>query len=311
MKIKIPCLLIIMSIMCALSTPSYAERAFDGYNVQLGLGKSHAKSPISTSYSDDLKKEVVIHETECTGDITFWGWHWCYRTGVVKTIETTYINADDSFTISKSNTTGNIAAGYSRSTQDYNMALNVFYNIGSQNYGSEQLDKLSEYAQDNVDISSGAIVEGTGDVYGRVKIKQIIGLTLEPGYYAQDNILAYVKVGPAWTKSELQINGGFDDGALDTTVKFGSTFGLLYGIGVKYALSENWYLGAEAYQVKFESKTTTTPFFGKHIDDNSSNYYTGAVNPNTATTPYNEDTTSTYKIKPTYSYAGLVVGYKF
>ena len=298
--------------MCALSTPSYAERAFDGYNVQLGLGKSHAKSPISTSYSNNLKKEVVSNETECTGDVDFWGWHWCYRYGTVKTIETTYINADDSFTISKSNTTGNIAAGYSRSTQDYNMALNVFYNIGSQNYGSEQLDKLSEYAQDNVDISSGAIVEGTGDVYGRVKIKQIIGLTLEPGYYAQDNILAYVKVGPAWTKSELQIDGGFDDGALDTTVKFGSTFGFLYGVGVKYALSENWYLGAEAYQVKFESKTTTTPFFGKHIDDNSSNYYDeGGGHPNPANTPYNEDTTSTYKIKPTYSYAGLVVGYKF
>ena len=61
MKIKIPCLLIIMSIMCALSTPSYANffskgKAFDGYNVQLGLGKSHAKSPISTSYSNNLKK---------------------------------------------------------------------------------------------------------------------------------------------------------------------------------------------------------------------------------------------------------------
>jgi len=77
-------------------------------------------------------------------------------------------------------------------------------------------------------------------------------------------------------------------------------------------LSENWYLGAEAYQVKFESKTTTTPFFGKHIDDNSSNYYNeGGDYPNPATDPYNKDTTSTYKIKPTYSYAGLVVGYKF
>ena len=286
--------LALSSVYCAEAETS--KKAFDGFGVQLGLGVSRGDSPITTSYSDLLQDDATWND----GD----------SDNIIDSGELTYtsMNADDSFTLSDNNVTGLIAASYARSMREYSLGLNIFYHIGSQSYGSGQLDKLSTYAAAIIaDAAADAAaingaqpntipnVTGDGIVTGQVKLKNLYGAAIEPGYYIQDKLLTYAKLGAAWTSPELAISGGVSDGALDTTVKFGSTLGFLYGVGVKYAVTDNWYVGAEAYQVKFPTKTETTDFSG---------YYTGSGEAN-------ENTTVTYQFKDTYTYGGVVIGYQF
>ena len=295
-----------------ISAPLYAEdvskKAFDGWGAQVALGIGGAQSDMSTQYSEDLQ---LIHISNSS-----WLWFLFFnsRTDITETA-----SYSDSLTISDNNVKASLGASYARSMQSYSLGVSAFYQLGSQNYGAETLPEITAYAQEVIRYynlwrtnQSASTSTDTGIITGQVHLKQLHGIVLEPGYYLQDNWLAYLKLGAAWTKPELQVHGDFSvdvigtppdyteasAGTLDTTVKFGSTVGFLYGIGTKYALSENLYIGAEAYQVRFPTQTETTDFVGPWDDYGEATYG-------------NADTTTTYTFKTTYNYAGVVVGYQF
>jgi outer membrane immunogenic protein len=113
--------------------------------------------------------------------------------------------------ISDTHFVGQVLAGYAfEITPKFNLATNVFFNLSNDKAGS-----------------SSSIAATT---------KNNIGISIEPGYYLDDKTLAYVKVGYARIDSKL------DDGTLKTN---DSLNGYLFGVGAKYLVDKNIYVGAE------------------------------------------------------------------
>lgn len=160
---------------------------------------------------------------------------------------------------------GNIAAGYSYGfNKQFNLAANVFYNFGSSNAGS-------------ISINNG---DGTSSTI-QGKLKNIWGISVEPGYYFSDKALGFVKLG--WAMGSTSGSASWSDGTSGTT-SVGTANGFLYGLGFKHLITENVYLGVEAYQIAFSSKSKTSS------DDLGS---------------------WTETFKPNMTYGGINVGYKF
>lgn len=160
---------------------------------------------------------------------------------------------------------GNIALGYSYGfNKQFNLGANVFYNFGSDNAGSISVS-------DNYTGDSGTI---------QAKLKNIWGISVEPGYYFSDKALGFVKLGWAMGSTSGSWNGGGDSG----TINGGTANGFLYGLGFKHLITENVYLGIDAYQISFSSTSTS-----------SSDQYG----------------TDTSTFKPNMTYGGINVGYKF
>lgn len=67
-----------------------------------------------------------------------------------------------------------------------------------------------------------------------------LGASLQPGYYVNDNVLIYGKIG---TFEETKVN----------TKLHGSTL----GVGIKYKVSQNTYVGGEIEHVKFNALKET------------------------------------------------------
>ena len=164
---------------------------------------------------------------------------------------------------------GNVALGYSYGiNKQFNLAANVFYNFGSDNAGS-----LS--GSDNSTSSSGTI---------QAKLKNIWGISVEPGYYFADKSLGFVKLGWAMASTSGSYNGSDADGSYSSSQSAGTANGFLYGIGFKQLVTDNIYVGIDAYQIAFSSKSVTT------------------------SDQYGTDTAS---YKPNMTYGGITVGYKF
>jgi hypothetical protein len=158
---------------------------------------------------------------------------------------------------------GNVALGYSYGfNKQFNIAANVFYNFGSDNAGS---------------IGG---TDGSGSYNTQAKLKNIWGISVEPGYYFSDKSLGFVKLGWAMASTSANWSGNSENGTLNV----GTANGFLYGLGFKHLLTENVYVGLDAYQVTFSSKSTS----------NSDEYGTW---------------TGTFK--PNMTYGGINVGYKF
>ena len=146
----------------------------------------------------------------------------------------------------------NITAGYSHAfNNQFNIAANIFYVFGSGNAGSYN------------------------DLY-KAEINNIWGASIEPGYYLTDSTLAYVKLGYARADSKDLSQGvpGYSD------IIYKTSNGLLFGLGVKQLISDNFYLGIEAYQVDFST-----------VNSNPNALFTSG--------------------QPSVTYGGLLVGYKF
>lgn len=160
---------------------------------------------------------------------------------------------------------GNVALGYSYGiSKEFNIAANVFYNFGSDNAGSISVS-------DNYTGDSGTI---------QAKLKNIWGISVEPGYYFSDKSLGFIKLGWAMASTSGSWNGGGSSGSQSA----GTANGFLYGLGFKQLVTENVYVGIDAYQIAFSSKSVST----------SDQWGTD---------------TSTYK--PNMTYGGINVGYKF
>ena len=154
---------------------------------------------------------------------------------------------------SQLNMMGTIAAGYSYELpHSFNLAADVFYNFGSRNAG---------YAFDSGDTLQN-------------KLKNIWGISIEPGYNFSDKALGFVKLGWAMASTTLALSDG-------TKFNAGTANGFLYGLGFKHLVTDHISVGMEAYQIVFSSKSTTY------------------------------DPTTTLSNKPNMTYGGITVGYKF
>ena len=107
------------------------------------------------------------------------------------------------------------------------------------------------------------------------KTKDIWGVSFEPGYYFSENTLGYAKIG--YAKSTMTFSQyGY------SSYSFPSSDGLLFGVGLKQLLTDKIYLGAEAYRINF--KATSEEFF---------------------------EASEALDNKTSFTFAGLVAGYKF
>jgi len=141
---------------------------------------------------------------------------------------------------------GNVSIGYSYAFKNrLNLASSLFYQFGSERSGN-----LDEW----------------GGLYN-FKVKNIWGITIEPGYNFKDDSLGYLKIGYARADSKTDYSS------------YDSSNGFLYGAGFKQLITANTFIGVEAYQIDFTR-------------EKSHDYY---------------DSTN----KPSLTYAGISLGYKF
>lgn len=173
---------------------------------------------------------------------------------------------DSGFSLSndfgQANISGSVALGYNHGFRNgFNIGANIFYSIRNDDAGSVSVGDTT----DNFEINN--------------KLKNIWGISVEPGYAFTDNSLGFVKLGWAQADSSLDISDSLDG---SSSLDFGKTNGFLYGIGYKHAVSKNVYLGVEVYQIAFNSKTETLDGGGTTIES-----------------------------RPNYTYGGLILGAKF
>lgn len=116
---------------------------------------------------------------------------------------------------------GGLAAGYSfKISPKINLATNLFYNIANNNKAASS--KISASTNNNV------------------------GFSIEPGYYLNDKTLAYAKLGYSRMSTKLS------DGAVSAN---NSLDGYMLGVGVKYSLDENAFVGAEVVHYEYPDAT--------------------------------------------------------
>lgn len=156
---------------------------------------------------------------------------------------------------------GTIAAGYSYGfNKQFNLGANIFYNFGSDNAGSSSI--------------------GNGFLTQQSKVKNLWGISVEPGYYFGDKSLGFVKLGWAMASTTQT----FSEGGASENVNTGTANGFLYGLGFKQLVTDNIYVGIDAYQVTFSSVSSNQDWGGSSVNIQS---------------------------KPNYTFGGINVGYKF
>jgi hypothetical protein len=165
------------------------------------------------------------------------------------------VGGPDRFDVSDKGILSNLSLGYSyHLNNQFNIAANVFYNLGSSQAGEWR---------------SGGY---------KWEIKDVWGVSVEPGYYFTNSALAYLKVGYARASSKSITTGSWAGDNSD----FGTSDGFLYGIGFKQLLTNNIYIGMETYQIDFSKSKTVVSEGG--WDTNN---------------------------KPALTYGGIMIGYKF
>jgi hypothetical protein len=154
------------------------------------------------------------------------------------------------YDVSDKGALSSLSLGYSHNfNNQFNIASNIFYLPGSNKAGEWR----SSY---------------------KWEIKDVWGVSIEPGYYFSDNTLGYFKAGYARASSESIASGD--------NANYGTTDGFLYGLGFKQLLTNNIYVGLETYQIDFSKSKTVVSQGGS----NTSN-------------------------KPALTYGGVMIGYKF
>ena len=164
-------------------------------------------------------------------------------------------NDIDEWDFSKDRAAGELLAGYSKSFGAFNLAANIHYNLGSLNSGN--------YIADGVET-------------WKTKLKNVWGMTLEPGYYLTNTSLAFLKLG--WERADTS----YTDVVIDDPYSAGSrgTDGISYGFGLKQLMTGHIYVGVEVTRSEFSKKT------------------------------FDEDQYS-FTLKPTQTLGLLTIGYQF
>ena len=108
---------------------------------------------------------------------------------------------------------GQVLAGYSKGIGNkFNMAGNIYYDLGNDDAGSTSI------VNSNVTL--------------KTKLKNVWGVTFEPGYYFTDTTLGYVKIG----------------------YQRGNIGALTLGVGMKQLITSNIYLGLEISNTQYGSE---------------------------------------------------------
>jgi len=145
---------------------------------------------------------------------------------------------------------GDVSIGYSHSFENkFNIAGNLFYNFGSTDQ--------SYHNANAVDISGNEIVDS------KFKLRDLWGISIEPGYYITDNTLGYLKLGYAFTSVKASTSGYMES----VNYNFGNPGGILYGIGMKHSITNNIFVGADLYRINFgTSEISNSPHFSNPED---------------------------------------------
>ena len=197
--------LLITTIASATASSAFAA-SFDGPYVQIGIGG--ASTETQTSYPSIL--------------------------GNLPGFNTSSNSSGGSFV-------GQVLAGYSKSFDAFNIAANVFYNIGNQNSGSNNYNLTGSYGYLNANQS--------------FKMKNTWGVSLEPGLYVTEDTLGYLKL--SYYNSQLDYNASFSAripsySASGSYNSSSSMNGIGYGIGAKHMFTDNIYGFAEYQYVQYD-----------------------------------------------------------
>ena len=139
--------------------------------------------------------------------------------------------------LSKASAVGQILAGYSYSIADkFNLGANIYYNVGNDKSGSMSV--------------LGATLDN--------KLKNVWGISFEPGYYITDNTLGYLKVGYQRGDVSMNIHSGADSANAEST----GVSAVTYGFGVKQLLTSNLYIGAEVSRADYSRENLSGTYVG-------------------------------------------------
>ena len=156
----------------------------------------------------------------------------------------------NSFSKNTSTMFGDVSLGYSHKLQNnFNLAGSLFYSFGSldQNYHNAAA----------VDVSGNTIIDT------KFKLRDLGGISIEPGYYFTDNLLGYFKLGYAVTSVKANASGYVES----VNYNFNNPGGFLYGIGAKYGITNNIFVGADLYKIDFgTNEITNSPHFTSPAD---------------------------------------------
>ena len=152
-----------------------------------------------------------------------------------------YNDGNNTGAMSDTHFLGQVTAGYGIDlTKDFNLTTNVFFNLSNDKAGS-----------------LGTVTS---------KTKNNIGLSIEPGYYFNKDTLAYVKLGYARLDSKLNDGINISNATLD---------GFVYGIGAKYHVDKNIFVGAEVTEYNYGNNSVT---LGGTSASYKTNQTTGLIN---------------------------------
>ena len=142
---------------------------------------------------------------------------------------------------------GNLSLNYSKSYGKFNLGGGVFAMLGTQNSGS-----LQSFAEDSG--TGDAFVGGTGGLWSdRFELKNVWGISVEPGLNLSESTLVYAKFSYVRAKGTNAYNYPQEAAPLGSASRNHSGMGI--GAGVKFKLSDNLYGMVEVEQVNFNSKS--------------------------------------------------------
>ncbi len=113
--------------------------------------------------------------------------------------------------------------GYSKSFNSLNLAANIHYNFSEKNSGRFSMPGTEIYA---------------------TKLKNVWGITFEPGFYLSKTTLGFAKIG--WDWGDAYATNTASNETVDKNVN-----GITYGLGLKQLLTEKIYIGAEFSRTEF------------------------------------------------------------
>ena len=113
--------------------------------------------------------------------------------------------------------------GYSKSINSLNLAANIHYNFSENNSGRFNWPDSEIYA---------------------TKVKNVWGVSFEPGFYLSKTTLGFAKIGWDW-------GDGYATNTLTTETLTKNINGFTYGLGLKQLISDKIYIGAEISRTEF------------------------------------------------------------
>ena len=233
-KTKLVSTLVILCCLCATGS-AYADMAFDGVNLQLGAGMSGT---------------------------------WVKANGTQdNSWDSDNLNLDGTSSAARFN--GLASLGYSKAFDSFNLAANVFYVIGNQSANGKS--NSDSYTISIPDVYTGSVSESISSIY---KLKNTWGISIEPGYYFSNKFLGFFKLAYVNSSlhSSLYCNASDQYCVNNTATSKKSIHGFGYGVGGKYAITENIYGAIDLMGVTYGRVSQNYNWFPESEFQNTANF---------------------------------------